>query len=112
MSHVVKFKEPVASRVYQRDANGKAEIPDCPRRRPQDRSCSTPGSTASTWRGQGIKLVDGKLVGVPVGGPYTINCSVKRGAWQANDDDVGRAGVRGRPVGAGGPVQHGRASAT
>ena len=23
----VKFKEPVASRVYQRDVNGKAEIP-------------------------------------------------------------------------------------
>ncbi len=28
--------------------------------------------------GQGIKLVDGKLVGVPVGGPYTITCSVQR----------------------------------
>ena len=28
---------------------------------------------------QGIKLVDGKLVGVPVGGPYTITCSVKVG---------------------------------
>ena len=27
--------------------------------------------------GQGIKLFDDKLVGVPVGGPYTITCSVK-----------------------------------
>ena len=26
--------------------------------------------------GQGIKLVDGKLVGVPVGGPYTISCTL------------------------------------
>ncbi len=26
-AHPVKLKEPVASRVYQRDANGRAEIP-------------------------------------------------------------------------------------
>ena len=33
---------------------------------------------------QAIKLVDGKLVGVPVGGPYTITCNVKS---RASDDD-------------------------
>ena len=36
-------------------------------------------SAASTWRRRAIKLVDGKLVGVPVGGPYTITCSVSAG---------------------------------
>ena len=54
---------------------------------------------------QGIKLVDGKLVGVPVGGPYTINCSVKVGPGSGTINDR-RPGIRGRPLGAGGPVQH------
>jgi type 1 glutamine amidotransferase len=67
----VKLKEPVASRVYQRDANGKGEIPivvdaDVT---PEVLEASVSGPNLA---GQGIKLVDGKLVGVPVGGPYTV----------------------------------------
>ncbi len=69
----VKLKEPVASRVYQRDANGRAEIP----------IALEDGHDAklidATVIGQNVgpgavKFADGKLVGVPVGGPYTINC--------------------------------------
>ena len=103
----IKFKEPVASRVYQRDANGKADIPVVldENLKPESFDVRISGVNMA---GQGIKLVDGKLVGVPVGGPYTVNCSVEGGARPGNDDHVGWPGVRGRPLGAGGPVEHAR----
>ena len=74
----IKIKEPVASRVYQRDANGKAEIPIVldDELKPEFFDARISGINMS---GQGIKLVEGKLVGVPVGGPYTITCSVSAG---------------------------------
>src|ERR1700677_4908016 len=67
----VRFKEPVASRVYQRDANGKADIPIvlADDLKPEFVDARINGGNMA---GQSIKLVDGKLVGVPVGGPYTI----------------------------------------
>ena len=78
----IKIKEPVASRVYQRDANGKAEIPivldDNPK--PEFFDARINGVNMGV---QGIKLVDGKLIGVPVGGPYTITCSVSAGPGKA-----------------------------
>ena len=79
MPQVVKFKEPVASRVYQRDANGKAEIPIVLDDKLQDAELIDARISGVNMATQGIKLVDGKLVGVPVGGPYTITCSVKAG---------------------------------
>jgi type 1 glutamine amidotransferase len=73
--HRIKFKEPVASRVYQRDANGKAEIPIVLDDNLTPESVDARISSVN-MAGHGIKLVDGKFVGVPVGGPYTITCSV------------------------------------
>jgi type 1 glutamine amidotransferase len=74
----IKIKEPVASRVYQRDANGKAEIPIVldENFKPELFDARINGVNMGV---QGIKLVDGKLVGVPVGGPYTITCTVSGG---------------------------------
>jgi sialate O-acetylesterase len=68
--------EPVAWRVYQRDANGTADIPHIP------------DGFTHVGRGGGIALATGrgyykqeerKLVGLPIGGPYTIHCRVKKG---------------------------------
>src|ERR1700678_3055119 len=70
----IKIKEPVASRVYQRDANGKAEIPIVldDNLKPEFFDARINGVNMGA---QGIKVVDGKLVGVPVGGPYAVTCS-------------------------------------
>ena len=58
----LKLKEPVASRVYQRDINGKAEIPvildDSMRHGELFEAHVHAGNMAT----QAIKLVDGKLV--------------------------------------------------
>ena len=63
----------MASRVYQRDLNGKAEIPIALDDSVKDAKLIDAQSHWSELRpGPGNKFVDGKLVGVPVGGPYTI----------------------------------------
>jgi len=80
----VKLKEPSASRVYQRDVNGKAEIPIVLDESLKDAKLIDAGFTISNMATQGIKLVDGKLVGVPAGGPYTIHCQVKVGGFTVN----------------------------
>ena len=77
--HAVKLKEPVASRVYQRDINGKAEIPVVLDDSIKDGELIEAHVNAGNMATQAIKLVDGKLVGVPVGGPYTITCKAKVG---------------------------------
>jgi len=74
----VRFKEPTVSRVYQRDASGHAAIPlvlddSYKDATVVDASINAAGSLGT----QSPKLVDGKLTGVPVGGPYVINCRVK-----------------------------------
>jgi type 1 glutamine amidotransferase len=76
----VKFKEPAVKRVYQRDASGRADIPIVVDE--FDKGSHAEVIEASISGGasiaiQGAKLVDGKLRGVPAGGPYTINCRVK-----------------------------------
>jgi sialate O-acetylesterase len=73
----IKLKEPSAWRVYQRDANGRAEIPIVLDSARADSELVDARVRLPNLAGQAIKLVDGKLVGVPVGGPYTINCVVK-----------------------------------
>jgi type 1 glutamine amidotransferase len=68
-----KLEQPVASRVYQRDVNGKAEIPIALPDSVKDAElidARLTGPNASI--AQTTKFIDGKLVGVPVGGPYTI----------------------------------------
>jgi sialate O-acetylesterase len=68
----------VASRVYQRDVNGRAEIPIALDEGQEanliDATVAGPNMALAT-----IKFTDGKLIGVPVGGPYTINCRVQSG---------------------------------
>jgi Carbohydrate esterase, sialic acid-specific acetylesterase len=78
---VAAIKEPVASRVYQRDRNDRANIPIV---------LSSNAEASSTKIGQihlfrasgtpagpvgeveGVRYDDGALVGVPTGGPYSI----------------------------------------
>ncbi len=74
----VRFKEPVMSRVYQRDASGHAAIPLVLDESSKDATVVDASVVAGGMLGaQGPKLVAGKLTGVPVGGPYIINCRVK-----------------------------------
>jgi sialate O-acetylesterase len=79
------MKEPMASRVYQRDAAGKAEIPVVvdDSHQPEAKLIDARVNNLNIAT-QGIKLVDGKLVGVPVGGPYTISCQVSLGGKTVN----------------------------
>ena len=87
--HAVKLKEPVASRVYQRDINGKAEIPVVLDDSMKDAELIDAHVNAGNMATQAIKLVDGKLVGVPVGGPYTITCRAKVGNATIANGSVG-----------------------
>jgi Carbohydrate esterase, sialic acid-specific acetylesterase len=71
----VKLKQPMASSVYQRDVNGKAEIPIVVDESVKDAKLTDAFVNGFGANGaQGIKLVDGKLVGVPTGGPHAITC--------------------------------------
>ncbi len=72
----VKLKEPLASRVYQRDANGRAEIPIVLDENQKDAKLLDASLVGPNIM-MGIKFVDGKLAGVPTGGPYTINFRVE-----------------------------------
>ena len=87
--HAVKLKEPVASRVYQRDINGKAEIPVVVDDSMKDAELIDAHVNAGNMATQATKLVNGKLVGVPVGGPYTITCRVKMGDATISNGSVG-----------------------
>ncbi len=69
------LKEPVASRVYQRGMNGRADIPivlDESARGWQVVGVQIGGNVDAT----AIRYADGKLSFVPVGGPYTLTCSL------------------------------------
>jgi sialate O-acetylesterase len=81
----VKLKEPVASRVYQRDLSGKAEIPVALDDSVKDATVLDALIMNTPMAHQSIKFVDGKLTGVPVGGPYTITCRVKKGNAVLNE---------------------------
>jgi sialate O-acetylesterase len=80
----IKLKEPTAWRVYQRDASGKAEIPLVLDEAANDAEIVDAIVFLPNGAAQGTKLVDGKLVGVPVGGPYRINCTLKFGGKPAS----------------------------
>jgi type 1 glutamine amidotransferase len=72
----VKLNEPLASRVYQRDVNGRAEIPIVLDEFWAGATLLDASLNGPNMAMMGIKFVDGKLVGVPTGGPYTINVRV------------------------------------
>src|SRR5579885_1499438 len=75
----LRLTEPVASRVYQRDINGRAEIPIVLDESLKDARVIGASVTSQNMPPAPIAFVDGKLTGVPVGGPYTINCLVQVG---------------------------------
>jgi sialate O-acetylesterase len=58
--------------VYQRDANGRAEIPIVLKDSPNGAALTGAHVRGPAGPIQGTKLVDGKLVNVPAGGPYTV----------------------------------------
>ncbi len=87
----LKLAEPSASRVYQRETNGLAEIPVVLEgakdgQKLMDVTISGGNAPLST-----VRFVDGKIVGVPTGGPYTISAQVQtqgRGIENLNVNDV------------------------
>jgi sialate O-acetylesterase len=76
----IKIKSPVAAQVFQRDANGRAAIPIALDESVKDATVVDAGLSYGTMGAPGDvgKFVDGKLVGVPVGGPYTVNVAIKK----------------------------------
>ncbi len=69
---VLRLKEPVAGRVYQRDANGKADIPIVLDETEGVKDTRIGATFASAHVSPQPRFEDGKLVGVPTGGPYSI----------------------------------------
>ena len=75
-----KLKAPAAFQVFQRDVNDKADIPIVLDESVKDGKLV--GATLNRIQGNSritFNESESKLVGVPVGGPYTINCQVKLG---------------------------------
>jgi sialate O-acetylesterase len=85
------LKEPVAHRVYQRGTNNRADIPivldesakgaKVTEAYVRNSGVEAPPGLRGAQAGdlQGIQFVDGKLVGVPAGGPYTIHVEAEVG---------------------------------
>ena len=69
---VLRLKEPVAGRVYQRDANGKADIPIVLDETEGVKDTRIGATFASAHVSPQPRFEDGKLIGVPTGGPYSI----------------------------------------
>jgi sialate O-acetylesterase len=79
-SVVVKLKEPTASRVYQRGRDGRAEIPIAIEETKGIEDATVVEATMSyphANAGGGARFEDGKLVGVPAGGPYQVAVTVR-----------------------------------
>lgn len=75
----LKLKEPVASRVYQRDRDGKADIPVVLDESQGIEDATIASASITGPLGTQVKFEDGKIVGVPTGGPYAINVRAKVG---------------------------------
>jgi sialate O-acetylesterase len=71
-----QLKEPAAHQVYQRDRNGQASI----RLVPKTEGATITGASMVGTQGQpveGVRFADGALVGVPTGGPYAVQYTIK-----------------------------------
>lgn len=74
----IKLKEPVASQVFQRNRSDQAVIPITLDESVKDATIVSATVSAPTGRGvDRVRFADGKLTGVPTGGPYTLVCQVK-----------------------------------
>src|SRR5262245_49616339 len=71
------LQEPVPCRVYQRDHKGQADIPVilAPDVKGTVKSAQLTGLPADVRN----RFADGKFTGVPTGGPYELNVTVKVG---------------------------------
>jgi sialate O-acetylesterase len=86
----IKIKSPVASQVFQRDVNGRAVIPIALDESAKDAtlvdatvfSVENQDPYTNKQLADRVTLFEGKLVGVPVGGPYGINLTIKKGDKQ------------------------------
>ncbi len=70
--NAVVVKSPVAWQVFQRGADGKADIPivfDDPSKGEKNKASIT---LSGSNKGVKAEFADGKLLGVPTGGPYTV----------------------------------------
>ena len=84
----VKVMSPAASQVFQRDVNGRAVIPIVLDESVKDTTV-VDATVVAAEQNQGlitnrqladrVSFFEGKLVGVPVGGPYSINLTLKKG---------------------------------
>ncbi|MGA2701291.1 MAG: sialate O-acetylesterase [Isosphaeraceae bacterium] len=85
----IKIKSPVASQVFQRDVNGRAVIPIALDESSKDATvvdaavvAENQDPTANKQLADRVTFFEGKLVGVPVGGPYWVNLTIKKGDRQ------------------------------
>jgi hypothetical protein len=67
--------EPVAHRVYQRDLEGRGEIAVV--LKPELKNATVDSVTLSPLPAGSYRFENGKLRGVPTGGPYFVNATVK-----------------------------------
>ncbi len=80
MLAAVKLKEPTEFRVYQRDQNGKADIPIALDGSVKDGKVLSATLMAGTGNARTtFNQAESRLTGVPVGGPHRIVCQVKVG---------------------------------
>ncbi|MGA9926236.1 MAG: hypothetical protein WBQ29_22760, partial [Isosphaeraceae bacterium] len=80
----IKIKSPVASQVFQRNVNGRAVIPLALDESAKDTTlvdaavvAENQDPTTNKQLADRVTLFEGKLVGVPVGGPYKVNLAIK-----------------------------------
>ncbi len=101
----VKLKEPVASRVYQRDANGRAEIPIVLDDPPKDAKLVDARVNGPNTRHDGDQVC--RRQAGRRAGRRPLHDQLSGRDRQACRQRDRRPGLRRRPLGAGRPVEHG-----
>jgi len=81
----IKIKSPVASQVFQRDVNDRAVIPLAFDESAKDFTLvdaavvtENQDPAANKQLADRVTFFEGKLVGVPVGGPYKVQLAIKK----------------------------------
>ena len=85
----IKIKSPVASQVFQRNVNGRAVIPLALDESAKDATlvdgavvAENQDPTTNKQLADRVTFFEGKLVGVPVGGPYRVRLAIKKNNQQ------------------------------
>jgi len=81
----IEIKSPVASQVFQRNVNGRGVISLALDESAKDATlvdaaviAENQDPTTNKQLADRVTLFEGKLVGVPVGGPYKVNLAIKK----------------------------------